>query len=66
MKRWTSQRSRKLMSSDLSAQYWDTTHPNVPTKKMIKQSSLEDKESYLKEYVLLAKKKTTRLLKDTT
>jgi hypothetical protein len=40
---------RKIMSSILSAQYWDTSHLNVPTRKMIKQSSLEDKEAYLRE-----------------
>jgi hypothetical protein len=47
------------MSSALSAQHWDTSHSNVPTRKMTKQSSLEDKEAYLKEYYLVAKKKTT-------
>jgi hypothetical protein len=55
-----SPRSRKKhMSSVLSAQHWDTSHPNVPIRKMIKQSSLEDKEVYLKEGVLVAKKKAT-------
>jgi hypothetical protein len=33
------------MSSALGAQHWKTSHPNVLTIKMIKQSSLEDKES---------------------
>jgi hypothetical protein len=47
------------MLSALSAQHWDTFYPNVPTRKMIKQSSLEDKESYLKEGALVAKKKVT-------
>jgi hypothetical protein len=31
-------------------------HPNVPTRKMTKQNSLEDKEAYLREDDLLAKK----------
>jgi hypothetical protein len=44
------------MSSALSAQHWDTSHPNVPTRKMTKKSSLEDKEVYLREGALLAKK----------
>jgi hypothetical protein len=44
------------MSSALSAQHWDTSHLNVPTRKVIKQSHLEDKESYLKECALVAKK----------
>jgi hypothetical protein len=44
------------MSSVLSAQHWDTSHPNVPIRKMIKQSSLEDKEAYLRECALLVKK----------
>jgi hypothetical protein len=43
----------------LSAQHWDTSHLNVPTRKMTKQSSLEDKEAYLREGALLAKKKAT-------
>jgi hypothetical protein len=44
MKRLIRPRSRrKPMSSVLSAQYWDTSHPNVPIRKMNKQSSLEDK-----------------------
>jgi hypothetical protein len=42
------------MSSVLSAQHWNTSHPNVSTRKMIKKSSLED--------ALLEKKKFTRLL----
>jgi hypothetical protein len=45
------------MSSDLSAQHWDSSQPNVPTIKMIKQSSLEDKEAYFREDALVAKKK---------
>jgi hypothetical protein len=45
------------MSSALSAQHWDTSHLNVPTRKVIKQSPLEDKEAYLREVSLLAKKK---------
>jgi hypothetical protein len=40
----------------LNTQYWDTSHPNVPIRKMIKQSSLEDKEAYLRECALLVKK----------
>jgi hypothetical protein len=47
------------MSSVLSAQHWDTSHLNVPTRKMMKKSSLEDKEVYLREGALLAKKNTT-------
>jgi hypothetical protein len=48
---------RKLMSSASSTQYWDTSHPNVPTRKLIKQSSLEGKKAYLRKDVMLAKKK---------
>ncbi len=44
------------MSSALSAQLWDTSHPNVSTREMTKQSSLEDKEAYLREGALVAKK----------
>jgi kynureninase len=47
------------MSSALSAQHWDTYHQNVPTRKMIKQSHLEDKEVYLRGGALGAKKKAT-------
>jgi hypothetical protein len=47
------------MSSSLSDQPWDTFHLNVPTRKFTKQSSLEDKEAYLKEGALLAKKRST-------
>jgi hypothetical protein len=47
------------MLSALSAQHWDTFYPNVPTRKMIKQSSLEDKEAYLRECALPVKKKAT-------
>jgi hypothetical protein len=47
------------MSGALSAQHSDTSHPNVPTRKVTKQSSLEDKEAYLRECALLAKKKDT-------
>jgi hypothetical protein len=47
------------MSSALSAQHRDTSHPNAPIRKMTKQSSLEDKEAYLREGALLAKKKGT-------
>jgi hypothetical protein len=47
------------MSSALSAQPWDTSHLNVPTRRVTKQSSLEDKEVYLREGALLTKKKTT-------
>jgi hypothetical protein len=50
---------RKLMSSALSAQYWDTSHPNVPTRKVTKKSPLEDKEAYLGECALVAKKNAT-------
>jgi hypothetical protein len=50
---------RKLISSALIAQHWDTSHPNVPIRKMTKQSSLEDKEAYLREAALLAKKNVT-------
>jgi 16S rRNA U1498 N3-methylase RsmE len=34
-------------------------HLNVPTRKLIKQTSLEDKEAYLREDDLLAKKRVT-------
>jgi uncharacterized membrane protein affecting hemolysin expression len=44
------------MSSALSAQHWDTSHLNVQTRKMTKQSFLKDKEAYLREGALLAKK----------
>jgi hypothetical protein len=47
------------MSSALSAQHWDTSHPNVPTRKMTKQSSLEDKEADLKEGASVVKKNAT-------
>jgi hypothetical protein len=43
----------------LSAQLWDTSHPNVPTREMTKQSLLEDKKAYLREGFLVAKKKVT-------
>jgi hypothetical protein len=47
------------MSNALSAQLWDTSHSNVPTRKMTKQSLLEDKEAYLRKGALVAKKKVT-------
>jgi hypothetical protein len=47
------------MSNDLSAQHYDTSHPNVPTRKMTKQNSIEDKQAYLKEGALLAIKNAT-------
>jgi hypothetical protein len=47
------------MSSALSAQHWDTSHPNVSIRKVIKQSPLEDKKTYLREGDLVAKKKAT-------
>jgi hypothetical protein len=47
------------MSSALSAQHWDTSHLNVPTRKVIKQSPLEDKEAYLREGALVSKKNVT-------
>jgi hypothetical protein len=50
---------RKRMSSALSAQPWYTSHLNVSTRRVTKQSSLEDKEVYLREGALLAKKKAT-------
>jgi hypothetical protein len=50
------------MSSALSAQHWVTSHPNVSTRKLTKQRPLEDKETYLREDALLAKKKGTRLV----
>jgi hypothetical protein len=43
------------MSISLSAQHWDISHPNVPTRKMTKQSSLKDKEAYLREDALHVK-----------
>jgi hypothetical protein len=50
------------MSSVMSAQQWDTSHPNVSTRKMTKQSTLEGKEDDLREYAFLAKKRATKLL----
>jgi hypothetical protein len=47
------------MSSALSAQHYDISHPNVPTRKMTKQISLEDKEVYLREGALVVKKNAT-------
>jgi hypothetical protein len=47
------------MSSTLSAQHWDTSHSNVPTRKVIKQNPLEDKKAYLREDDFVAKKKAT-------
>jgi hypothetical protein len=47
------------MSSTLSAQHCDTSYPNVPTRKVIKQIFLKDKEAYIREGALLAKKNTT-------
>jgi hypothetical protein len=47
------------MPSALSPQHWDTSHPSVPTRKVIKQSPLEDKEAYLRECALGAKKNVT-------
>jgi hypothetical protein len=47
------------MPSALSAQHWDTSHPNAPTRKVIKQSPLEDKEAYLREGALVVTKKAT-------
>jgi hypothetical protein len=47
------------MSSDLSAQHWDTSHLNVPTRNVIKQSPLEGREAYLREGALVAKKNAT-------
>jgi hypothetical protein len=44
------------MSSALSAQHWDTSQPNVSTRKVIKQNPLEDKEAYLRKGALVAKK----------
>jgi hypothetical protein len=44
------------MPSVMSAQYWDISHPNVPTRKVIKQSPLGDKEAYLREGALITKK----------
>jgi hypothetical protein len=45
------------MSGALSPQLWDTSHLNVPTREMINQSLLEDKEADLKEDALVVKKK---------
>jgi hypothetical protein len=47
------------MSSAFSAQLLDTSHLNVPTRRLTKQHSLEDKEAYLREGALLAKKRAT-------
>jgi hypothetical protein len=46
------------MSSALSVQPWDTSHPNVPTGRVTKENSLKDKEVYLREGALLVKKMT--------
>jgi hypothetical protein len=60
IKRLISPRSRsKHISSALSAQLWDTSHPNIPIKEMAKQSILEDKEAYLREGALVTKKNVT-------
>jgi hypothetical protein len=48
---------KKHISSTLSDQHCDTSHPNVPTRKMIKQISIEDKETYLREDTLPVNKK---------
>jgi hypothetical protein len=50
---------KKALVSALSAQLWDTSHLNVPTREMTKQSLLEDKEAYLGEGSLVVKKKVT-------
>jgi hypothetical protein len=50
---------RKHMSSALSAQHWDTSHLNIPIRKVIKQNPLEDKKAYLREGILVVKKKAT-------
>jgi hypothetical protein len=47
------------MSNAFSAQHWDTSHSNIPTRKVTKQSPLEDKEAYLRESALVAKKNVT-------
>jgi hypothetical protein len=44
------------MSNALSAQHWNISHLNVPTRKVIKQNFLEDKEAYLREGALVVKK----------
>jgi hypothetical protein len=44
------------MSSALSTQLCYTSHPNVPTREMTKQSLLQDKEAYLREGALVVKK----------
>jgi hypothetical protein len=49
---------KKHISSTLSDQHCDTSHPNVPTRKMIKQISIEDKETYLREDTLPVNKKS--------
>jgi hypothetical protein len=51
--------NQALISIALSAQHWNSSYLNVPTRKMIKQSPIEDKEVYLREGALVAKKKTT-------
>jgi hypothetical protein len=47
------------MLNALSAQHWNTSHLNVPIRRVIKQNPLEDKEAYLKKGALVAKKKAT-------
>jgi hypothetical protein len=49
---------KKHISSTLSDQHCDTSHPNVPTRKMIKQITIEDKETYLREDTLPVNKKS--------
>jgi uncharacterized membrane-anchored protein YhcB (DUF1043 family) len=56
------QKLDKPKTSASSSLHWDTSHPNVPTRKLTKQSSLEDKEAYFREDALLTKKKATRSL----
>jgi hypothetical protein len=48
---------KKAHVKSLSAQHWDISHLNVPTRKVIKQSPLGDKEAYLRECALPARKK---------
>jgi hypothetical protein len=47
------------MASALSAQHWDTSHPNVPAREVIMQGPLEDKEAYLRDGALVVKTKAT-------
>jgi hypothetical protein len=52
------------MSSALSTQHWDTSHLNVPTRKVTKQNSLENKEAYVREDACFACKEKGHKIDD--